>query len=36
MNITDDPLVNGDDPVVMTKIAMENCHGNSGFSHRKW
>ena len=37
MNITDDPLVrvNGDDPVVMTNIAMEHGHGNSEFSLRK-
>ena len=23
-------------PLVMTNIAMENCHRNSGFSHRTW
>ena len=27
---------NGDYPLVMTNIAIENGHRNSGFSHEKW
>ena len=29
-------ILNGIYPLVMTHIAIEHGHGNSGFSHRKW